>query len=586
MENPYLTMSCDKFWRTGVATKAPEALFEDLWRPKFPLTQASKVVTAGSCFAQNVGRWLSGNGYNFTPSTIAPEHTFSFAMGNIYTGALLRQWLEAATGARDISHVYEEKDGRFYDLLRPSVWPDGYESLEALQTGRALAMEEMLREVKEADVFVFTLGLTECWQDVDGIVYPMCPGTLAGTFNEDRHTFRNIGFADYMADMEVIFKLVRGLNTDVNFLLTVSPVPLTATASGKHVLPATVYSKSVLRSCAGTLADTYEYVDYFPSYELISSNPLEQDFFAENRRSVTEEGVAFVMAHLEAGLLGTAESRSAQLGVVGDEAPAPKPKDENEVCEDIFLETMNSAGKDGRPPHYCLIGDSHMGMISKVLTKENVPHIGGMTMMGMSWATGLFHKDDEEFFVPLENSATRKAWRKTLEQLNYYSKSTETRPALITNIGLHTRASIKLFLEWLENNGGTHGIDVNRVVRFFGDVYAPHIGVLQSFAEKGFDFLVMSDPPLQRFYEEGSEIEELVDIYEKVFGQIVTSIGGQFLMVRDWMESDGGIEAHYCSETILEDGTRDWAHGSEAYYDELTAKIRALCPEKKLALAS
>ncbi|WP_428660504.1 GSCFA domain-containing protein [Reyranella sp.] len=47
----------------------------------------------------------------------------------------------------------------------------------------------------------------------------------------------------------------------VRFLLTVSPVPLKASASQNHVLAATTYSKSVLRAVAGQLADTYDDVD-------------------------------------------------------------------------------------------------------------------------------------------------------------------------------------------------------------------------------------------------------------------------------------------------------------------------------------
>ena len=40
------------------------------------------------------------------------------------------------------------------------------------------------------------------------------------------------------------------MNPKARLVLTVSPVPLAATASGSHVLPATIYSKSVLRAAA------------------------------------------------------------------------------------------------------------------------------------------------------------------------------------------------------------------------------------------------------------------------------------------------------------------------------------------------
>ena len=77
----------------------------------------------------------------------------------------------------------------------------------------------------------------------------------------------------------------------------VSPVPLTATATGRHALVATTHSKSVLRAAAGQLADELDHVDYFPSYEIVTGFPYRAAFYAPNLRTVTPDGVAFVMWH-------------------------------------------------------------------------------------------------------------------------------------------------------------------------------------------------------------------------------------------------------------------------------------------------
>ena len=73
-----------------------------------------------------------------------------------------------------------------------------------------------------------------------------------------------------------------------NILLTVSPVPLTATASGSHVLVSSTYSKSVLRAVAGDLCSECKHIDYFPSYEIITNPRLHSSAFANNLRSVRE----------------------------------------------------------------------------------------------------------------------------------------------------------------------------------------------------------------------------------------------------------------------------------------------------------
>ncbi|HEX8780883.1 MAG TPA: GSCFA domain-containing protein, partial [Nocardioides sp.] len=64
-------------------------------------------------------------------------------------------------------------------------------------------------------------------------------------------------------------------------------------------------SKSVLRVAAGEVSATLPFVDYFPSYEIIASATSDRDYFAPDRREVSELGVAHVMrtfsAHYIAG---------------------------------------------------------------------------------------------------------------------------------------------------------------------------------------------------------------------------------------------------------------------------------------------
>jgi hypothetical protein len=85
------------------------------------------------------------------------------------------------------------------------------------------------------------------------------------------------------------------INPEMKFLLTVSPVPLAATATKEHVLTATTYSKSILRAVAGELAARFEDVDYFPSYELISS-PFSREFlYEEDLREVRADALDAVM---------------------------------------------------------------------------------------------------------------------------------------------------------------------------------------------------------------------------------------------------------------------------------------------------
>ncbi len=309
MSHPYLSVPPEGFWKTAVADRSPFEI-SNLWAPKFPITPDSRIVTAGSCFAQHFGRALVARGYNWLdaepgPHGLSPQQrhdyhygAFSFRTGNIYTPRMMRQWLQWALGHADVPDEVWQKDGRYFDPFRPAVEPGGFSSPDELRLSRADTLAAIRESVVQANVFVFTLGLTEAWQSADGLAeYAVCPGTVAGTFDAERHKFVNHPYRALVSEMTAIVKLLTRANRSVKILLTVSPVPLTATATGHHVLLASSHSKSMLRAVVGAMADSYPAVDYFPSYEFITNPVFRGMFFGPNMRSVTQAGVDFVMAN-------------------------------------------------------------------------------------------------------------------------------------------------------------------------------------------------------------------------------------------------------------------------------------------------
>lgn len=314
--NPYQDLPPSRFWRTAVAER--DFLdTEDIWTPAFDIEPDDVVVTAGSCFAQHIGRALSRNGYGWTDFEPAPAlldsdrakafnyGIFSFRSGNIYTTSQLHQWISWALKRSPEPDEVWEQDGRFYDPFRPQIEPGGFASPDEMFAARANTLAAILQAVKKADILVFTLGLTEMWENGEtGLSYPTCPGTIAGTFDPACHRFRNLTYPEILKSLNATLTLLRRVNPGIRVLLTVSPVPLTATADAKHVLVSTTYSKSVLRAVAGDVAEANPFVDYFPSYEIICSAPARGQFYAHNMRSVLPRGVNFVMSHFFRGLGG------------------------------------------------------------------------------------------------------------------------------------------------------------------------------------------------------------------------------------------------------------------------------------------
>lgn len=358
-KNPYTDLPDNAFWKLAVAQKSMFNI-DELWNPKFNIRKSDKVVTFGSCFAQHIGKALSKRDFNWLSTEKAPSEidqaiakkynygVFSARTGNIYTTTLLKQWTEWALEIKDIPDEIWEKNGRFIDPFRPRIEPDGFANTDELRDSRYQTVKSFKNAIIEADYFVFTLGLTESWHNAKaGFEYPMCPGTIAGEYDSNVHQYSNQNFNTIYNALSDVITLMNSVNKNLKFILTVSPVPLTATKSDRHVVLATMASKSILRAVADELSTHLDHVDYFPSYEIINSPVYKGVFFEPNQRSVTQYGVDFVMDNFFACLLGKFEKHSPQNSTTKEipsiEPPSKKDNAEDadvEVCEEALLEAF------------------------------------------------------------------------------------------------------------------------------------------------------------------------------------------------------------------------------------------------------
>jgi hypothetical protein len=352
MVNPYSNQPDSRFWKTGVATGDPFWI-EDLWNPKFTISPKCKIATAGSCFGQHISKSLQQNSYSFmdyepAPTGLPPcDHgSFGYSMysaryGNIYTVQHLLQLAKEAFGLIDISkHACWEKDGRYYDAFRSRLEPRGFNSKEELLIHRAYHIKRVRALFSDMQVFIFTLGLTEGWEDASGSTcYPLAPGVHAGSYDENKYKFVNYTFSNIHAqfcEFLQILKLNRHDNSLPRVILTVSPVPLTATARNHHVLKSTIYSKSVLRAFAGQASDDFANVDYFPSYEIITNPASRAIFYGSNLREVTRNGVSTAMDHFWRGL--GIDRRSAKPS---ESTSREAPPDAAKInCDEAILELI------------------------------------------------------------------------------------------------------------------------------------------------------------------------------------------------------------------------------------------------------
>lgn len=332
-QHPYKSLPEKSFWRRSVASIEPGEV-DPVGIFDLRIDERTRIATAGSCFAQHIARYLKNSGFCYYVAepghpilpAIAREKQnyglFSARYGNIYTARQLLQLFQRAyhrfTPAED---VWQEADDIFLDPFRPTTQPGGYISREELRADREQHLAAARRMFETLDVFVFTLGLTECWRSTeDGAVFPICPGVEGGTFDPARYEFYNQPVEDVIADLTAFRNGLAEVNASAQIIFTVSPVPLVATAEpGAHVLSATTYSKSVLRVAAEAMRQRFDNVHYFPSYEIIVGAFNRGGYYAPDLRNVRENGVAHVMGLFLKHATGAAQPIQPEGGQVRPE---------------------------------------------------------------------------------------------------------------------------------------------------------------------------------------------------------------------------------------------------------------------------
>ena len=312
MISPYSGKQDKAFWGRSVSGRLVTGLSELF--EGVPNLRKAKIATAGSCFAQHIGRSLRARkmahmDYEKPPHFLTREQAeklgygiYSCRYGNIYTACQLWQLFQEAFDLRQPEFAVWTNAGRTYDALRPGVQENGFGSLEEVQALRAAHLKCVRSLFTNLDIFVFTLGLTEAWIDTrDDTVFPMAPGVIAGSYDPGKFRFKNFRYPEITEDLSNFLDALNIINPKARVILTVSPVPLAATATQDHVLVATTHSKATLRAVAGDLACDRPNVIYFPSYEVITGQPTRHQFYADDHRSVLPEGVDEVMKHFFTG---------------------------------------------------------------------------------------------------------------------------------------------------------------------------------------------------------------------------------------------------------------------------------------------
>jgi tetratricopeptide (TPR) repeat protein len=274
--------------------------------PKFRITHDDKIYTIGSCFARNIEKVLVANGYDVVTNKLpiddpAFEKLGTELLNNYGVTSILNEFEWALDPERPFdvgNNTLEVARGRYVDLhLVPSIRANSLEAVVA----RREAIIAVTRQIVDCRIVIITLGLSEVWYDSYTSTYLnyAIPRTAIAK-SPDRYELHVLSYEETIGCLRRIMALLaKYCRKDQRVLLTVSPVPLSTTHTTDDVIVANCYSKSALRTAAGTIAAEYPNVDYFPSYEsVIYSDRLRafKDDHAHVQGEIVELNVGRMLA--------------------------------------------------------------------------------------------------------------------------------------------------------------------------------------------------------------------------------------------------------------------------------------------------
>ncbi len=259
--------------------------------PKFTLGKSDKIFTVGSCFAREIEFKLAPFGVPLLlfNKGVERKHFASWteaddAVGanRLYTGVFNKY--TTASIEHDIRRTIlnERYENEGLIEIDTDKWFDPHASgLKLLPLDIALEnrakISAAMNLIREADVVVLTLGQTESWIDCQsGIAMNAHPGPPALRKFRDRFAFIVHTYRDSIEQLERTIQFIRtACNPDMKIVVTVSPVPFNATFREQDIVVAHQATKAMLRSVAEELFRSHDFLDYFPSYEMVINTPRE-----------------------------------------------------------------------------------------------------------------------------------------------------------------------------------------------------------------------------------------------------------------------------------------------------------------------
>lgn len=296
-----------------------EPLCKPGFSPNFHLVPGEKIFTIGSCFARNIEKALASRGFDVvTRRILSAGQTLFKHRANILNNYGVPSILNELTWALDEGHPFDAGTNVF------ELYPDRYVDIHLPAAIRPASRDEVMErrkvitgitgEVRNCHVVVMTLGLTEVWFDrTSGLYLNYSPRRALVAKYPERFELHVLSYAETLTYLRQIVDLLKQkCGSAQRIVLTVSPVPLTTTYTGRDVLVANGLSKAVLRTAAAEIIAENDHIDYFPSYESVTLSARDAAW-EQDQRHVEQAAIDLNIGRMIDGYVSRAGNEATDL---------------------------------------------------------------------------------------------------------------------------------------------------------------------------------------------------------------------------------------------------------------------------------
>ena len=238
------------------------------------ITYNDRILMLGSCFAENIGTKLQE----------------AFFMTFINPFGVMYNPMSVAQGIR---YLLSEKEFTAADLFQSgSLW----NSLAHSSTFSAVTADEALQKINsrlqaaryflhETNVMMITLGTAWVFELVEnGKIVSNCHKLPASRF-----TRRRLSVDEIINEFTEVFGLLRNSYPGLKFIFTVSPIRHWKDGAHENTV-----SKSTLHLAVDALEKQFDFVHYFPAYEIMMDELRDYRFYASDMLHPSDVAVDYI----------------------------------------------------------------------------------------------------------------------------------------------------------------------------------------------------------------------------------------------------------------------------------------------------